>query len=359
MKHKKIFRLTGLVLTASLFFSATVSAAALNYQEVWDSVVQENQMMIQRQVQDSKGTGVNILGREDTLYVFSREAVLRETPDDAGTEISPAVYGQKFERTGVCENGWSQGSLEMNGQILEGYIETDALSTEIQIEEIQEEPVKVIQDTDIVDFPARKEGEVIGELLEDDEVERTGVIQEIWSQIRFVDKDKTEITGFVPTAVLDVAQEETETASSDDGTIHKGSGKGVFAQAVNGVTQVDEGTLLSGAMVAEGEPVTVASGAALKGLGTFRITHYCACPICCGVYANGITATGTVCTTNRTIAVNPSQIPYGSQVVINGQVYVAEDCGGAIKDNCIDIYVATHAEGLSKGTYYTEVYLLQ
>ena len=49
-------------------------------------------------------------------------------------------------------------------------------------------------------------------------------------------------------------------------------------------------------------------------------------------------------------------IPYGSKVVINGQVYVAEDCGGAIKKNRIDIYVATHAEGEAKGTYDTEVY---
>ena len=59
------------------------------------------------------------------------------------------------------------------------------------------------------------------------------------------------------------------------------------------------------------------------------------------------------CYDNRTIAVDPTQIPYGSKVVINGQVYVAEDCGGAIKHNCIDIYVATHQEGEDKGVYYT------
>ena len=47
------------------------------------------------------------------------------------------------------------------------------------------------------------------------------------------------------------------------------------------------------------------------------------------------------------------------KVVINGQVYVAEDCGGAIKHNCIDIYVATHQEGEDKGVYYTDVYLLR
>ena len=45
--------------------------------------------------------------------------------------------------------------------------------------------------------------------------------------------------------------------------------------------------------------------------------------------------------------------------MIDGQVYVAEDCGGAIKENCIDIYVGSHAEGESKGVYYTEVYLIQ
>ena len=56
---------------------------------------------------------------------------------------------------------------------------------------------------------------------------------------------------------------------------------------------------------------------------------------------------------------NPSQIPYGSKVVINGQVYVAEDCGGAIVDNCIDVYVASHQEGEDLGVYYTDVYLLE
>ena len=105
--------------------------------------------------------------------------------------------------------------------------------------------------------------------------------------------------------------------------------------------------------------MAASSDASLKPLGTFRITHYCPCSICCGPWANGITSTGVTATTNHTIAVDPTQIPYGSQVVINGQVYVAEDCGGAIKKNCIDIYVASHEEGERKGVYYTDVYLIQ
>ena len=142
------------------------------------------------------------------------------------------------------------------------------------------------------------------------------------------------------------------------GSLTKSSGEGVFADAVDGVTSTGgSGSTAAGVQI--GTPVSVSSDATLKPLGTFRITHYCPCSICCGPWANGITSTGVTATTNRTIAVDPSQIPYGSKVVINGQVYVAEDCGGAIRTNCIDVYVATHSEAEQKGVFYTEVYLLQ
>ena len=153
--------------------------------------------------------------------------------------------------------------------------------------------------------------------------------------------------------------EESKVAKVDGeeaGTIHKSKGKGVFAEAVDGVT-ASKGESVDGVKV--GTPVAVSSDASLVPLGTFKITHYCPCSICCGPWANGITSTGVTATTNSTIAVDPTQIPYGSKVVINGQVYVAEDCGGAIKHNCIDIYVATHQEGEDKGVYYTDVYLLK
>lgn len=40
----------------------------------------------------------------------------------------------------------------------------------------------------------------------------------------------------------------------------------------------------------------------------------------------------------HTIAVDPNVIPLGSEVLINGHEYVAEDIGGAVKGNVIDIY---------------------
>ena len=107
----------------------------------------------------------------------------------------------------------------------------------------------------------------------------------------------------------------------------------------------------------EPEPVSeVKAEPALKSLGTFKLTAYCACSRCCGK-CDGITATGTKATAGRTIAVDPSKIPYGTEVVINGHTYIAEDCGGAIKGNKIDIFFNSHAEALRFGIQYAEVFV--
>ena len=94
----------------------------------------------------------------------------------------------------------------------------------------------------------------------------------------------------------------------------------------------------------------------LSYLGEFELTAYCACSKCCGK-ANGITATGTIATANRTIAVDPKIIKYGTKVVINGQEYVAEDCGGNVKGNVIDIFFDKHEEAVKFGKQKASVYV--
>lgn len=69
---------------------------------------------------------------------------------------------------------------------------------------------------------------------------------------------------------------------------------------------------------------------------------------------NGFTATGLkpVCDPNglSTIAVDPSVIPLGSKVHVEGYGYaIASDTGGAIKGNKIDLYMNSEAECLSFG----------
>ena len=62
---------------------------------------------------------------------------------------------------------------------------------------------------------------------------------------------------------------------------------------------------------------------------------------------------------NHTIAVDPKIIPLGSRVLINGIEYVAEDVGGGVNGNHIDIFVGSYSETYSDFCNgYAEVYLI-
>ena len=96
-------------------------------------------------------------------------------------------------------------------------------------------------------------------------------------------------------------------------------------------------------------------------LGEFRLTAYCPCAKCCGK-TDGITATGTTATEGRTIAVDPRVIPYGSTVTIyfadgTSHTYTAEDCGGAIKGNRIDVFFDSHEDARAFGVQSAMVYV--
>ena len=95
------------------------------------------------------------------------------------------------------------------------------------------------------------------------------------------------------------------------------------------------------------------STTATNGESVFKVTAYCSCSKCCGSYSNGQTASGTSCTPGKTIAVDPSIIPIGTTVYINGVPYVAEDTG--VSGYRIDIYMSTHVEALNWGVRYCTV----
>lgn len=85
-----------------------------------------------------------------------------------------------------------------------------------------------------------------------------------------------------------------------------------------------------------------------------ELTAYCPCAVCCGK-DNGITATGTVAQEGVTIAVDPDVIPLGSWVEIDGHTYHAEDVGGAVNGNHIDIYFNSHDAAWDFGHRYANV----
>ena len=97
----------------------------------------------------------------------------------------------------------------------------------------------------------------------------------------------------------------------------------------------------------------------LKELGTFKYYWYCReeYPHICNDGAPYLTKLETK-PTDKTVAVDPNVIPLGSKLYINGEYYIAEDTGDAIKGNRIDINCATHSEALNNGTGYVKVFLV-
>lgn len=111
---------------------------------------------------------------------------------------------------------------------------------------------------------------------------------------------------------------------------------------------------VSETVVEEVEPVS---------LGEFTLTAYCSCERCCGEWANnrpdGIVygSCGKELTSGYSIAVDPTVIPYGTVVIIDGHEYEAMDCGGAIKGNRIDVFFDSHDEALKFAVKNSEIFI--
>jgi uncharacterized protein YabE (DUF348 family) len=78
---------------------------------------------------------------------------------------------------------------------------------------------------------------------------------------------------------------------------------------------------------------------------------------------DGITATGTVPVRNAsgwsTIAVDRNVIPMGTRVYVENYGYaIAEDVGGAIKGNIIDVFMNSESEAISWGRRTVTIYIL-
>ena len=87
-------------------------------------------------------------------------------------------------------------------------------------------------------------------------------------------------------------------------------------------------------------------------LGRFKLTGYCSCPVCCGSWSGGGTASGTTPVPGRTIAMGG--VPFGTKLLINGQVYTVEDRGTAYGH--VDVFCGSHAEAIGFGVQYADVY---
>ena len=117
------------------------------------------------------------------------------------------------------------------------------------------------------------------------------------------------------------------------------------------------GLAVHGETVTETVTRTVRVG---ESLGSVVTSGYCNCPICCGQWSGGPTASGVYPTANHTIAVdayNPF-LPMGTHVIMNGTEYVVEDTGNFARYGVqFDVYYDNHAIAQNHGHQTWEAYL--
>jgi 3D (Asp-Asp-Asp) domain-containing protein len=105
----------------------------------------------------------------------------------------------------------------------------------------------------------------------------------------------------------------------------------------------------------------------LECLGTFKVTAYCCCPDCCGIWSaqhpsrvgTGYvqkTASGTIPQAGRTVAADWSVLPSGTEILVNGELYVVEDTGSAVVGRHIDIYMEDHSAAREWGVQHIDLY---
>ncbi len=135
--------------------------------------------------------------------------------------------------------------------------------------------------------------------------------------------------------------------------VHSSGGEGVILNtpsyeaglSLRRVDGVDFDAPVSGAGSNEGTPISTLE---------VDVTHYCACTLCCGENAAGITASGK--RVSQGVVAMSSHYPFGTQIKINGVMYTVEDRGGSGIENDIhrvDIYVPDHNEALRLGRFTT------
>lgn len=91
---------------------------------------------------------------------------------------------------------------------------------------------------------------------------------------------------------------------------------------------------------------------------TLKATAYCACAKCCGKWANGITADGSIATQGVTIAADWSILPQGTVLYIEGVgERIVQDTG--VYGYWIDIFYNDHDAALDWGVRYVKARVVE
>lgn len=252
-----------------------------------------------------------------------------------GKTIQASSYGETLEtllnRLGLNAQGEYSASLPLNTKTYDGM----EVVIDCVVEMKQTYTVDVPYETVYCNDPGLPEGV--------EQVRVAGVTGQMLRTANVVYVNSQEVSHTVV--------EETVTVQPVNQIIMVGTAVVPDTTLDNRMPTIGDGVIVT----ADGEILTYSHSA------QFRATAYTHTDEGC----NMITSTGTTVRLG-TVAVDPSVIPYGTRMFIisnDGKfvygVSAAEDCGGAIKNDRLDLYFATNAECMQFGVRDCTVYFLE
>lgn len=271
----------------------------------------------------------------NSVYAAEKEIV---TADILNVRKGPSIKDERIgslDRGMVVEiletsNGWNKVKLS-NGE--EGWISGDY--TEKEKGEVTANKLNVRKGPSI-------EEEKIGSLENKTTIEILEE-QDGWYKIQLDDKDKTEgwVSGEFVLTESQALEQAKEDANKKVEESKQEETKTVVSNANNTVVEKEESVK---------EENNTSNNGNSGRLMTVNASAYS---------GHSITATGTTPKWG-TIAVDPSVIPYGTKVYIPkfDMVFTAEDCGGAIKGNKIDIFMNSESDCTNFGRQNIEIQIL-
>ena len=228
-----------LLVCSMLTLPTTVSADILDYEGTVNAYKEDNKIPQTFEIDDGSGEKVTAVAKSDKVSVSAKATYIRSMPGKNGKKLARVYLGTGVERVAVCDNGWSKVTYEKKGkkgtEKISGYVPTKHINDSDQVAQARG-TFTALKDSDILDYPGKKDGQVVGEVIQEDEVKRLATVNGIWSQIYYKKENGKRGIGYIPTSVLEntAAEENTEESKvakvdgEEAGTIHKSEGKGVL-----------------------------------------------------------------------------------------------------------------------------------
>ena len=272
------------------------------------------------------------LGEDDMYTTQAGDGVSEITIHNCGETMVAGSYGETldslFTRLGIPAYGNYKVSMPMDTVTYDGMeVQVDSI-----VEMVQTYTEEIPHETTYCYDPNLPEGE--------ERVVQAGKNGQLQSKANVVYKNSQEQSRTILS--------QTVVEQPANAIVAKGTGTG---EKTNGnAPAIGDGVIVT----ADGQVLTYSS------TGQFVATAYTHTDAGCDF----ITATGTTVRIG-TVAVDPKVIPYGTRmfIVCNDGSYIygiatAEDCGGSIKNNRLDLYFPTTSECFQFGVRNCTVYFL-